>query len=324
MKIAFVSTVYKRTPPEGYGGIERVVHTLVEELVRQGHEVTLFAVPGSHCSGKTVEVAGYDHGSAPSGIVSKDDRISEEPLYLAIREYLKDHPVDVIHDWSFSNLFPLRHEDEYPFVISICIPPPPGYKRRNLVAGSRAHAEICGKSTRYIYFGLDLDNWEYSYSKKDHFIHIAKIARYKAQHLAVIAAIKSGRKLVIAGNVEDWLYYYAFLKPLMLLSPNVKYIGEIKGTNRHLCDATALIMTPKWFDVFPLVSLESLASEPRSSHCRRGGFPEQVISGVNGFLCKTVSDIAEGMKNIDSIKPRACREYARGAFPCETYGQGIY
>ncbi|MBV8652887.1 MAG: glycosyltransferase, partial [Alphaproteobacteria bacterium] len=140
MRIAMVSTVYKQTPPRGYGGIERVVHTLTEALIREGHDVTLFATPGSHCSGKTIEITAYDPQSAPSGVRSQADIISEEPLYAAMTEHVSRDRFDVVHDFSFQNLFVSRHPERVPFIISTCIPLPPDTRRPNLVACSAAHA----------------------------------------------------------------------------------------------------------------------------------------------------------------------------------------
>lgn len=314
MRVAVVSIVYKKTPPDGYGGIERVVYTMVEGLVKAGHDVTLFAIPGSYCSGKTIEVPGYDPAKAPSGIMRPSDALSEEPLFRAMEEYLSTNPVDIIHDWSFDNLYVLRHPEKFPFVISTCIPPTPGYQRQNLVACSAAHAKQCGGTTRYVHYGLELDKYEYSYTKKDYFIHISKIARYKGQHLAALAFRKTKENLVIAGNVEDRLYYRAVLKPTLWISPNVSYIGEIQGTNRYLKDAKALIQTPRWFDAFPLVVLESFASATPVIGFAEGGVPEQIASGVNGFLCSDANTLREAVNRIDEIKPRDCRDYAEEHF----------
>jgi hypothetical protein len=314
MKIAVVSIVYKPTPPTGYGGIERVVHTLVEELVRQGHEVTLFGTPGSYCSGTTIEVAGYDPSKAPSGITHKSDAISEEPLYHAMADYLGSHPVDVIHDWSFQNLFVLRHRDAFPFVISSCIPIPAGFQRPNLVGASRAHAAHCGGATKYVHFGIDLDKYQYSYAKKEYFVHIAKIARYKGQHLAVLALRRAKQRLLIAGNVEDRLYFNAVLRPLLWVARNASYIGEIQGTSGLLREALALVQTPQWLDTFPFVILEAFASATPVISFRKGGVPEQIVHGVNGFLCDSVGDMAEAAWNIRSIRPQDCRAYAEEHF----------
>lgn len=314
MRIAILSTVYKTTPPKGYGGIERVVHILAEQLVKEGNEVILFATPGSHCSGKTIEIPAYDSSKAPSSIHSKSDIISEEPLYNTVSDFFKKERVDVIHDWSFQNLFVLRHPDKFPFIISTCIPPGPDYRRPNLVACSRAHAELCGKSTKYVYYGLDLDNWPFNLKKTEPFIHISKIARYKGQHIAIRAARKSGSRLVLAGNVADRMYYNLIIKPMLFLSPKIKYIGEIKGTNEYLQRASALIQTPRWFDAFPLVNLEAFASGTPVISLAAGGVPEQIVNGINGFLCNDADELANAMKNIGSVKPKDCRDYAEEHF----------
>jgi len=317
MRIALVSVPYGRTPPIGYGGIERVVYTLAEQLVKMGHRITLFATPGSYCSGKTIEVGGYDPSKAPSGVHKKSGFLTEEPLYEAMRNHLKQHPVDVIHDWSFQNLFVLRHPKQYPFLISTCVPPAEGYKRPNLVACSKAHAGLYNQKTRHVHYGLDLNQWAWQDRKKDHFIHISKIARYKAQHVAVRAARRTGSLLDIAGNIEGTLYYYLFLKPLIGISRGVRYIGEIRGTNYHMKEAKALIQTPKWFDAFPLVVLEAFASGTPVIGLKAGGIAEQIIEGVNGFLCKGVDDMCRAMMRIDDLSPAACRHYAEKHFSAD-------
>jgi hypothetical protein len=315
MKIAIVSSIFKTTPPQGYGGIERVVYFLTEELIKQGNEVVLFGLPGSYCSGKTVEVNGYNPSKMPSGIKKKSEEIPEEFLYMAIKDYLDSNPVDVIHDWSFQNIFVLRHPEAYPFVISTCVPHFPGYKRPNLVACSKAHATLCGGSTKYIHYGLNLSDYKYSFSKKDYFIHIAKIAKYKSQHMAALAFRKTKEKLQIAGNVEDFFYYWMVLKPLLCCLPNVSYLGEIQGINNYLCGAKALIQTPRWFDALPLVILEAFASGTPVISFSEGGIPEQVINGLNGYLCKDTDDIISAVNNISQIKPQDCRAYAEEYFP---------
>lgn len=314
MRIAVLSTVYKSTPPTGYGGIERVVHTLVEELIRQGHQVTLFATPGSYCSGETVHISAYDPSKAPSTIRGESDALTEEPLYDALRGFLESHDVDVIHDWSFQNLFVTRHPERVPFVISTCIPPGPGYSRPNLVACSRAHAALCGEATRFVHYGLDLENWEYTCTKKKQMVHISKIAKYKGQHLAIMAARKAKKELLIAGNIEDRFYFYTRVKPLLMAYSNVRYIGEINGTKACLKDASALIQTPLWFDAFPLVVVESLASATPVIALRAGGIPEQIVDGVTGFLCNGVEDMAQAMERIAEIRPQDCRAYAEEHF----------
>lgn len=310
MKIAMISDMYHATPPQGYGGIERVVHRLTEELIQQGHEVVLFGAKGSHCSGETIAVDAYDPETLPSGIRKKSDIVSEDKLCEAMEDYFEHHQVDVIHDFSFQNLYVLKNPTKTPFIISTCIPPAPDYRRPNLVACSDAHAKLCGGSTKYVHYGLDLDKWPYNFDKEEHFIHIAKITRIKGQHLAIAAAKNTGVPLHLAGNVVEPLYYYSSILPRLLFSQDIRLIGEIDGTIDELLKAKALIQTPLWFDCFPLVILESLACGTPVIAFGEGGIPEQIAHGETGFICKDVDDLKQAIRNIDQIKPQTCREYA--------------
>lgn len=314
MRILVVSTVYNSTPPVGYGGIQRVVHSLVEALVELGHDVILMAPPRSHCSGRTVHVAAYDPERPWTAVKGQGDLLSEEPLYGAMREFLKDERVDVIHDWSFQNLFVQRHPEHTPFVVSTCIPPAPGFARDNLVASSAAHARLIGGSTRYAHYGLPLRSWRAQTRKTRPAIHVAKIARFKAQHLAILAAMRARRQLVVAGNVEDRRYYNLVVRPLLWAARNVSYVGEIHGTQEALLTAAALVQTPRWFDCFPLVVLEALASATPVIAFAEGGLPEQVKHGETGFLCNDVAGLADAMRRLDTIDPRACRADAEQRF----------
>jgi glycosyltransferase involved in cell wall biosynthesis len=314
LRILVASTVYKATPPSGYGGIERVVHQLVEELVRQGHDVTLFGAKRSHCSGRTIAVTGGDPERAPSTISKRIPALSEEAMYRAMCEYTAEQPVDVIHDWSFQNLFVRRHPERIPFVTSTCVPPATEDVRPNLVACSRAHALQCGGTTRFVHYGLPLDDWEYSEDKGERLVHIAKIARYKGQHLAIRAARRAGRRLLLAGNVEDPLYHHAVVRPWLRLSPGVEHVGEIDGTHELLLDAAALVQTPRWFEAFPLVVLEALASATPVIALDRGGIREQIVHGETGFLCRDLSELTEAFERVRELKPASCRAQAEDRF----------
>lgn len=313
MRIAIISTVYKKTPPDGYGGIERVVYTLTEEIIKMGHQVTLFATPGSYCSDKTIEISSYKPDLSPSGIRNKSHIISEEPLCEAMEDYFSKNPVDIIHDWSFQNLYVNKNPHNIPYIISICIPPPDNFNRKNLVACSKAHAKLCNTS-QYVYYGLPLNEWRFSYNKKEHFIHIAKIASYKGQHHAILAAMLSQSKLLLAGNIEEKLYFNTIIRPFLFFNSKIKYIGEIQGTSSHLIEAKALIQTPRWFDAFPLVVLESFASGTPVIGFAEGGVKEQIVHGINGFVCKDFYELSNAMKNINDISPKTCREYAEEHF----------
>jgi len=315
MRIAVLSTVYKATPPIGYGGIERVVHTFTEGLIKAGHDVTLFGAAGSHCSGRTIELRNYDPANAPSGITSKRDIISEETLYEAVAAEHAREKFDLIHDWSFSNLFVTRHPERAPFVISTCIPPAPGYTRPNLVACSAAHARQIGGATRFVHYGLNLADWPHGVAKTNDLVHISKIARYKAQHEAINAARRAGRPIIVAGNIESKFYYWTRVRPALLRAGRrACYIGEVRDTGAVLRPAAALVQTPRWFDAFPLIVLESLASGTPVIAYATGGLPEQIVDGLTGYLCRDESELSARMGDIDRLRPADCRAYAEEHF----------
>lgn len=314
LRIAMISTVYKRTPPVGYGGIERVVHTLTQELVARGHEVTLFATPGSHCAGTTIEIEGYDPAASPSGIHSQAAFLSEEPLFAAMAEHLTADRFDVIHDFSFGNLFVSRYPDRLPFIISACVPIESSSPRPNVVGCSSAHARQLGNGARFVRYGLDLSQWPTRYEKDDHLVHIAKIAPYKGQHEAALAAALAKRELHIVGNVENNLYHRSIVQPLTWMLPHVSYHGETRSTQDLLLPAAALVQTPKWFDAFPLIILEALACGTPVIAYGEGGVTEQIDHGVNGFICHGIRELAEMIRRVNEIDPRACRQHAEEHF----------
>lgn len=314
MKILVVSTVYNSTPPIGYGGIQRVVHYLTEALSRLGHEVILMAPPRSWCSGRTVEVPAYDPDRQWAAVRGEGDLLSEEPLYEAMSTFLARENVDVIHDWSFQNLFVRRHPEHTPFVVSTCIPPAPGYSRRNLVGCSDAHAKLIGGGTRFVHYGLPLDDWPYELHKHAAPIHIAKIARFKGQHLALIASSLARRPVVFAGNVESRRYFDFLFRPLLVVNRRASYVGELEGTRSSLLPAAALIQTPRWFDCFPLVVLEALACATPVIALSEGGIPEQVQHGRTGFLCSGIGELASALRRLDEIDPSECRGDAERRF----------
>jgi len=314
LRIAMISTVYKQTPPVGYGGIERVVHTLTQELVSRGHEVTLFATPGSHCDGTTIEIAGYDSATSPSGIHSRSAFLSEEPLFAAMAEHLTPDRFDVVHDFSFGNLFVTRYPERLPYIISACIPIDPPSPRPNVVACSAAHAGLLGNGARFVRYGLDLSRWPVRYDKECHLVHIAKIAPYKGQHEGAIAAALARRELRIVGNVEHSLYHRSIVLPLTWALPGVSYQGETMSTRDLLLPASALVQTPKWFDAFPLIILEALACGTPVIAYGEGGIAEQIDHGVNGFICHGIRELAQMIGRAQEIDPRACREHAEAHF----------
>jgi glycosyltransferase involved in cell wall biosynthesis len=312
MRIAVVSTINLPTPPAGYGGIERLVYWYAEELVRQGHEVTLFGRTGSHCSGRTIEVTDSAAQAPSSG---GKVRLSEESLYRCMRDHFAAEPPDVIHDWSLQNLYVNRHPDTAPFIVSTCVPQPADYAQRNVVAASAAHAATLkdGK-VPFVRFGIDVDNLPFSSERGTRLVQVAKIARYKGQHLAMLAAALARKPLDVVGNVEGQRYYRLIVRPLAALLPMVRLTGETFEVDAVLRSALALVLTPQWFETFPLVSLQAMAAGTPVLTLASGGLPEQIEEGINGFVANGVRELAGYMRRVEEIDRRACRAIVEERF----------
>lgn len=311
LRIGVVSTVNTRTPPAGYGGIERVVHCLVEELVRQGHDVTLFARAGSTCSGRTVGIGDEDGAVFTGGRGPLD----EEALCAAIDAHTAQNRLDVLHDWSLRNLFVNRHPERVPFVVSTCVPQPDDYAQVNVVADSAAHAKtLKGGAVPFVRFGVDVASLPWSPEGGDRLVHLAKIARYKGQHVSILAAALARQPLDIVGNVEGRRYARFVVNPLAAMLPNVRLLGETREPDRVLAGALALVQAPLWFETYPMVTIQALCAGTPVVSLRAGGVPEQVEEGVSGYLADGITDLARAMRAVRGISRKRCREFALERF----------
>ncbi len=311
MRIAVVSTVYKPTPPVGYGGIERVVAEYAEALRRAGHEVVLFGCEGSRFSGELVTVPAPS--KAQHGVNRPGDKLSEERLCEAMQHRLSHAPVDFIHDWSFDNLYVLRHGDRTPFLISSCIPAGPDYVRPNLVAASDAHARQLGGGLPHVHYGLDLDAYPFVAAKSSPAAHIAKVAPYKAQHEAIAAAVLARTPLDMYGVAEHQLYYKV-VRSLAAVMPGIAWKGETHALAGALGTARALVQTPRWLDVLPLVVIQSLACGTPVIAYSAGGLPEQISHGETGFVVSGIRGLADALQAVGDLDPAACRAAAEERF----------
>lgn len=311
MRIAIIAPLAKPVPPRGYGGIERVVHEFSEGLVRAGHQVTLFARPGSRSSGTLVEVDPQQ--SEITGLHSAKDFLIEEQLVPAVESWLKSNSVDIIHDWSLLYLLQKHRPGIAPMVLSSCIPPPPG-QWQNLVAAGAAHAKLFGNETPFVRYGLDFAHIEPLPKANGPLAHVAKIAPSKAQHRAVLAAMKAGLPVDIVGNIEHQRYFNYVIRPLCALTRHARYVGEAPSTAHAMKDSLGLIQTPSWFEVLPLVGIEAAALGRPMIGWRSGGVPEEIEEGRNGFVVESISELADTMEKVRHLDPKECRAVAEERF----------
>ncbi|HIE32868.1 MAG TPA: glycosyltransferase family 4 protein, partial [Thermodesulfobacteriaceae bacterium] len=294
MRIAQVAPLFEAVPPKLYGGTERVVSWLTEELVRQGHEVTLFASGDSKtsarlipCAPQALRLAGVKDTLAPHVLmVERVLRMASEfdvihfhidYLHLPLMRRTKISYLTTLHGrLDLPEMFPFYKEfREAPFV-SIS-----NAQRRPL-----SFLNWIGT----VYHGLPADLYRPVYEPGKYLAFLGRISPEKRPDRAIELAERVGIKLLIAAKVDkaDEEYFKEVIKP-RLKSPWVEFIGEIteKEKQKFLGEALALLMLIDWPEPFGLVMIEANACGTPVIAWRCGSVPEIIEHGRNGFIVES-------------------------------------
>ena len=307
-------------PPSLYGGIERVIAQLADGMVARGHEVTLFAHPDSRTRADLVPYP---------ALRSRSRTDTARNAALIAREYLGRGP-RLIH--SFSRLAYLTP------LLTLPVPKVMSYQR--LVTRSRAAwalrvsrgtLSFTGCSQHLIRPVSDLGSWRVVYNSVPvhryrftpevpadaPLVFLGRIERIKGAHLAIDVARRTGRRLVLAGNVapEHRAYFDAEIAP-HLDGRAISYAGPVddEAKSALLSEASALLMPVLWDEPFGIVMAEALACGTPVIGLARGAVPEVVEEGRTGFVCETVDEMAERVGRIGAIRRCECRQAAEVRF----------
>jgi glycosyltransferase involved in cell wall biosynthesis len=315
MKIAQVSPLYESVPPILYGGTERVVFWLTEELISQGHDVTLFASGDSITRGRLV---------APCERALRLDPEVREPLayHFIMLDQLFDEAAsfDIIHFHTAYLHFPLTRCYGAPQVTTIhgrldladLVPLYKRYRDIPLVSVSnhqrRPLAWANWQGT--VYHGLPLELYSYQETEGDYLVFLGRISPEKRLDRAIEIATRAGMRLKVAAKVDpaDRAYFEAVIKPL-LDNPLVDYIGEISDKEKQafLGNAYALLFPIDWPEPFGLVMIEAMACGTPVLAFGRGSVPELVEDGVTGFIVDGVDQAVAALRKIERLDRKHCR-----------------
>ena len=322
MRVAMIAPVWIAIPPDGYGGIERVLALLVDELVRAGHDVTLFAAGPRHTSAKQV-----------TSMEEPPTRHMGETLFDAyhVGQALRDIATgeyDVVHDHAgflvpaFARLIPqpVVHTLHGPFTRATRMFYEAFRDDCYYVAISRRQMEGCPDLN---YLGVvpnavDIREHRYSGEKDDYLVCVGRICEDKGTGPAVRLALAAGLRILLAGKIDggrDAEYFEACVKPL-LDGERAVYLGEVSQEEkvRLVSRARAFLFPIQWEEPFGLVMAEALACGTPVLATRRGAVPEVVEHGVTGFLADSPAGLAPYLERIDELDPLACRRAAEERF----------
>ncbi len=336
LRIAQVAPLWFTIPPKGYGGIERIVSMLAEELTRRGHEVTLFAAPGSQTSAKLVSV--FDRSLSEANIPWSNPIWNLRNLSMAF-EIANKGAFDVVHShldlWAlfFQGIsrVPIIHTMHNPLYRTNADATKDDRLRLFTEEAHRTNIVFISKSarklamvdmpkSRVIYNGIDLEHFRFNKKGGEHFVWIARMNKHKGVENAIAAAEKLNAKLLLAGRIDPTQqeYFDKTIKPH--LNKQIQYVGELK--DNELSDfygsAKALLYPIEWEEPFGLVVAEAMACGTPVIAYRRGSMEELIKDGESGFVIESdIEKLVEAMRKIDQIDRNAVRKHTRDNFSKE-------
>ncbi len=314
MKIAQVSPLYESVPPKCYGGTERVVSYLTEELVRRGHDVTLFASGDSRTDARLV-------ACAPEALRLAGCR---EPLamHLCMLEEVarRMSDFDVVHFHVDYLHFPLSRRSDVPQLTTLhgrldipeLQPLFREYRDMPLVSISDAqrHPLPFANWIGTVHHGLPLDLYRFQPQTGSYLAFLGRISPEKRPDRAIIIARRAGIPLKIAAKVDraDQDYFEQIIRPL-LDHPLVEFVGEINDREKEefLGGALALLFPIDWPEPFGLVMIEAMACGTPVIAFRNGSVPEVMIDGVTGYIVDDLETAIRRVAEVESLDRAGCR-----------------
>jgi glycosyltransferase involved in cell wall biosynthesis len=328
MRIAQVAPLFESVPPRLYGGTERVVSYLTEELVRQGHEVTLFA------SGDSVTSAKLVPGCERALWHDPDCRETLPHHVRMLDQVFRAAPrFDVIHFHCDYIHFPLLRYHRTPTVTTLH-----GMVRRHDLAPLfQAYPEVplvsisndqraplpTANWQATVYHGLPRTLHTFRKDAGEYLLFIGRISPEKRLDRAIEIARRSGRKLKVAAKIyaEDRAYYQSTIKPILRESRSfVEFVGEVGGRDKDelIGRAHALLFPIDWPEPFGLVMIESLACGTPVIAWRNGSVPEIIQPGETGFIVDNMEDAVESVSQVARLRRAGCRASFEERFDATT------
>jgi len=314
MRIAQVAPLIERVPPALYGGTERVVAFLTDELVRRGHDVTLFASGDSETSGTLVPMC-------PTALRLSDCRDTLAPHVLMIEEVAqRADEFDVIHFHVAHIHFPVMRRVPIAHVTTLhgrldlpeLRPLFREYGDMPVISISNVQRNPIPEAAwvRTIYHGLPSDLLEFHPAPGTYLAFIGRVSPEKRLDRAIAIATACRTPLKIAAKVDpaDRDYFERDIRPL-LDNPFVEFIGEISEAQKtdFMGRARALLFPIDWPEPFGLVMIEALACGLPVIAFRGGSVAEVIDHGVTGFIVDTVQEAIDAVRCIDRVDRRVCR-----------------
>ncbi len=317
MRIAQVAPLVESVPPQQYGGTERIVSYLSEELVRQGHEVTLFASGDSVTAARLVPVCCRS--------LRLDERCMDQIAHHVVlleqvsqraREFDVIHfHIDYLH-FPVSRLLPIPHVTTLHGRLDIPDLAPLYDQFRDMpvlsISNSQREPLPWANWQATIYHGLPKDLFRFRAEPGRYLAFLGRICPEKRVDRAIEIAKRTGIPLKIAAKIDpvDKRYFKRVIEPLLRDSSVAEWVGEISDEQKDefLGNACALLFPIDWPEPFGLVMIEAMACGTPVIAYDGGAVSEVIEEGRTGFIVKELEDATEAIKRVPDLNRARCRE----------------
>jgi len=320
MRIAQVAPPWIPVPPYTYGGTELVVSWLCDELVRRGHQVTLFATGDSKTKAKLIPVW-------PNSLWRAKLRTPHTVFSLMYQKLIElQENFDIIHDHCEFYTAPYSKFLKPPIITTLHHPLTEEttilYKKFpniNYIAISKNQRKQGPgiNIVKTIYHGLPLEKYPFEKNPEDYLLWLSRIGPDKGIAEAIDIAKLSGEKLIISGNIlPQFADYFEFrIKPL-IDGKKIKFLGasDFEKKIELFKNAKAFLFPIKRVEPFGLVVIEAMACGAPVIAFKEGSLPELIENGKTGFLVNSIEEACQALKKINSISREYCRKYVEKNF----------
>ncbi len=333
MKIAQIAPIIESIPPQKYGGTERVVYSLTEELVRRGHDVTLFASGDSLTTAKLCSV--YPRALRVTNIPDLYGDNIWNALHIGLA-YQQQNQFDIIHDHTSQNSpssIALAQLAQKPVVVTLHGPIDEAHKvifevfhKPHLVTISQSQAKPA-PNLHYagnVYNGLSMASYPFSAKDDGYLLYVGRISHEKGIHHAIETAQALHLPFIIAAKLDDTdrPYFEKYIKPH--LNDQIRWIGEVDETQRNelMSKAKCFLHPVTWPEPFGLTLIESMACGCPVVAFNQGSIPEVIQHGKTGFVTENVEEMINAVQQIGTIDRQYCRTYSLKNFSAKRMADG--
>lgn len=332
LRIAQLAPLWETIPPKKYGGIEIIIKAITNELIKRGHQVTLFAAGNSKTKAKLNSVF-------PKSLfeMKVDWYHRSQNLINAANLFQRANKFDIIHNHAGDNALFFVQTVKTPVLTTLHNVLPNSKQNKSdeyitfdyysqktnfasISFNQRKHSNLKLNYVDTVYNGINLNDFTFNNQPQDYLVWLGRIHYGKGTWNAVNVVVKAKQKLIMAGNTtcESDEEYFKKIKPL-IDGKKIKFIGEVnrKEKNKLLSGAKALLFPTIWEEPFGLVMIEAMACGTPVIAFNKGAAPEIVKDGETGFIVKDDKEMIEAIKKVDKINRTQCRKHIEKYFTVE-------